>query len=151
MDSESQELLKQLEEENGSPLLWRTYAFFLVPGKGPGDMAGGLLYIAGNKIIFEDFPPANRTYHLFLRRRKEYTKYKVTAPIETVEKVQEITMGLAQGILRGKISPGEIPKLNLTQRLFKRTMHMVLFRDGSSWLCELYDYQGLKKYIRENI
>lgn len=151
MTSDPQELLRKLERENGAPVSWRTYAFLMVPGGGRSGSIGGLLYIAGERIVFEDFEAERPVYSLFIRRRSEYKKYKISAPISSVRGVTLTSQEYARQVLKGRLLPGDLPALNRIQRFFGRTIHMILFDDGSAWFCEIYDRRGLEQYLKEHL
>ncbi len=151
MTSDSQELLTKLEKENGAPVSWRTYAFLMVPGGNRSGTIGGLLYIAGDRIVFEDFESERTVYSLFIRRRSAYKKYKITALISSIRAVKLTTQRYAGQVLRGKLLPSDLPELNRLQRLFGRTIHMIHFDDDSTWFCEIYDRRGLEQYLKEHV
>jgi len=143
--------LSKLERENGAPVSWKTYAFLMVTGGSRSGTIGGLLYIAGDRIVFEDFEPERTVYSLFIRRRSEYKKYRISAPVNSIRTITLTTERYAGQVLRGRRLPADLPELDLLQRLFGRTIHMILFDDGSTWFCEIYDRRGLEQYLKEHV
>jgi len=149
MTPESDELLKQLEHENGGPILWRTYAFLLTQeGRRIGSL-GGLLYIVGDRLIFEDFE-SQRPYYLVLgARRKTYRKTKLQAPIDSVTSLTPLSRSDAQRVMEGKISLDEVKVPSGIRKFLDRTVHALRFTEGDPWFCELFDPAGLGDFLKK--
>lgn len=155
MNSESEELLRKLEIENGGPILWKTYAFLMTrEGRRIGSL-GGLLYIvggigvdtAGSRLIFEDFE-SQRPYYLVLgARRKTYKKTKLQVPVNSISSLMPLTRGDAQRVIMGKIPLDEVKPPSGLHKFLDRTVHAVLFTNGEPWFCELFDPKGLEEQL----
>lgn len=151
MERDVEDLLKKLELENGAPVRWRTYAFYQVSGKGQKGTIGGLLYIAGNSLIFEDFEPEKSMYSLFSPRKQQYTKFKIEADLDSIQTIRATTPSVALQVLEGKQSARNLPSLTKLQRIFQRTIYMIHFKDDNVWFCEIFDIAGLKNIIKEHV
>lgn len=167
MKSESEELLRNLEIENGASILWKTYAFLITrEGRRTGSL-GGLLYIAGDRernsgelpgggtgntgadgrLIFEDFE-SQRPYYLVLgARRKTYKKTKLQAPIDSITSLIPLTHGDAQRVIEGKLSLSNVSPPAGLRKLLDRTVHAITFTEGEPWFLELFDPKGLQNYL----
>jgi len=151
MESEQEDLLRKLEEENGGPVSWKTYAFFLPPAEKKRTTTGGLLYIVGRRLIFEDFPQERSMYSLFIRKKPEYRKLKVHADLATVAGIEQVSQSQALRVLEGKAAPESLSPAGRLWNFFGKTVHMIRFKDGSAWFCEVFDFKGLKKLIEEEL
>lgn len=147
MDDQSNKLTKQLELENGGPLEWKTYAF-LIAGKDRQILTkGGLLYIVGKTLIFEDFESDRPIYRIISTKHNIYKKTKKTASLDSITALKEISHRDALKILRGKRTLGQVTTPGKFKRFIDRTVHAVQFNDGNVWFCEMYDTKNLEDYL----
>src|SRR6056297_3118654 len=102
MSSESENLLKQLELENGGKIEWKTYAFLISLNNRSVVSKGGLLYIVDGDLIFEDFESDRPIYRVIGTKQKTYQKTKLKAPLASIVNVQIMTRTNALKTLRGK-------------------------------------------------
>src|SRR6056297_1444719 len=150
MTPESNELLEQLERENGGPIKWRTYAFLLNREGSKIDGIGGLLYIVGDRLIFEDFESQRPRYLVLGSRRKTYTKTKLQVSLDSITSFMPLTRGDALRVMEGKIPLEEVKPPTGIRKLLDRTVHVLRFTEGDPWFCELFDPEGLEDFLEDN-
>ncbi len=147
MSSESENLLKQLELENGGKIEWKTYAFLISLNNRSVVSKGGLLYIVDGDLIFEDFESDRPIYRVIGTKQKTYQKTKLKAPLASIVNVQIMTRTNALKTLRGKRNLDELKTPNKLQRFLDRTVHAIRFEDESCWFCEMYTTENLSGYL----
>ena len=147
MSSESDNLLKQLESENGGKILWKTYAFLMSRNERQILTKGGLLYIVDGELIFEDFESDRPIYRVIGTKRKTYQKTKLKAPLTSVVELQPMTRSNALKVLRGRRKLDQVKAPGALQRLIDRTVHAIRFDDDSCWFCEMYNSEELNGYL----
>ena len=147
MSRESDNLLKQLELENGGTIEWRTYAFLMSIKNRSIVSKGGLLYIVNGDLIFEDFESDRPIYRVIGTKQKTYQKTKLKAPLASIVDVQMMTRSNALKALRGKRNLDQINTPNKLQRFLDRTVHAIRFEDESCWFCEMYNTENLSGYL----
>lgn len=148
MDNESNELLKQLEEENQGKLTYKTYALFLGESGNEGAKnLGGLLYVVNNLLIFEDFEKQGGMLQLLVKRKEKYEKTKFSIALESIEHIYAVTRSGAMGAIRFDKNPSDIPRAPGILRILTRTLTQILMRDGQAYYFELIDEKGFKAFI----
>ncbi|MFO7849961.1 MAG: hypothetical protein R6V67_08375 [Spirochaetia bacterium] len=145
---DTETFLADLEEQNGGPLEWRTYAFLLgVSGDNNPRSIGGLLYAVAGKLIFEDFERENALLSL-LGRRKKYEKFKIEAPLASILELRTIAAGDARKVINGKTEAAAPPVLSGARRIIEKQTEEVIFKDGTAWFFEMYDKEGLEHILK---
>ena len=146
-EQDTESFLRTLEEENGGPLEWRTYAFFIGAS---GDLnprsLGGLIYVAAGKIAFEDFERENSLMKL-IGRKKTYEKFKIEAPLSSIEELRSVSASGAKRVILGKDEARGLAIPSGIGKFVSRRTEAVIFRDGSAWFFEMYDREGLRQLL----
>ncbi|MFP4178650.1 MAG: hypothetical protein ACLFNZ_09820 [Spirochaetaceae bacterium] len=149
--SDTETFLAALEEQNGGPLEWRTYAFLLgASGDNNPRSLGGLLYVAADTLIFEDFERENALLGL-LGKRKKYEKCKIEASLSSVAELRSVAAGEARRAINGKCEPNTLPVLSGIRKILEKRTEAVIFKDGTAWFFEMYDTEGLKKILKAEL
>lgn len=151
MSTESDNLLRKLELENGGKIIWKTYAFLMSRNERQVVQKGGLLYIVDANLIFEDFESDRPIYRVIGTKRKAYAKTKLKAPLTSVVALQAMTRSNALKVLRGKRNLDQIKPPGKFQRMLDRTVHAICFEDGSCWFCEMYNSEDLNGHLARYI
>ena len=147
MSTESDNLLKQLELENGGKIKWKTYAFLMARNDRTIVTKGGLLYIVDGVLIFEDFESDRPIYRVIGTKRNAYQKTKLKAQLSSVVEVKPMTRTNALKVLRGTRTLEQVKPPRKLQLLIDRTVHAIRFDDESYWFCEMYDPTNLNGYV----
>lgn len=147
MNSETTDFLKRLELENKGTLEWKTYAFLLQEHNSRIITKGGLLYIVGNSLIFEDFASERPINRLIGSSRNTYKKTKLSAALDTVTALQPVARRDAVRVLQGKRSIEQLKSPHKLQRLIDRTVYAVHFADEGVWFCEMFDTGNLDSFL----
>lgn len=141
--------LRSLEEQNGGPLEWKSYAFYMGAS---GDEApvslGGLIYAVAGKLIFEDFERENPLTKLFGKKR-EYHKFKIEASLSSVRELRAVSASDAKQTIRGKVKADTLSHLSGMRKLLQKRTEAIIFSDGSAWFFEMYEADGLKKLLED--
>ncbi len=146
MDAES--FLRSLENQNGGPLEWKTYAFYLgAAGEGNPRSLGGLMYVVAGRIFFEDFERENSLLKLFGRRQK-YEKFKIEAPLASLKECRSVSAFDARRVINGKLAAEQVSPLGSVQKIIHKRTEELLFDDGSAWFLEMYDRGGLDELMK---
>jgi len=147
MSNETTDFLRRLELENEGTLEWKTYAFLLQEHNSRIITKGGLLYIVGGKLIFEDFASERPINRLIGSSRNTYRKTKLYAALDSITALQPVARRDAVRVLQGKRSIQQLKSPHKFQRLIDRTVYAVHFDDGSVWFCEMYDTGNLDSFL----
>ena len=147
MSSDTTDFLKRLELENEGALEWKTYAFLLQEQNSRIITKGGLLYIVGRNLIFEDFASERPINRLIGSSRNTYKKTKLHAALDSVTALQPVARRDAVRVLQGKRSIEQLNSPHKLQRLIDRTVYAVHFADKRVWFCEMYDTSNLDRFL----
>ncbi|HKK66475.1 MAG TPA: hypothetical protein VJ967_11540 [Clostridia bacterium] len=147
MSSETTDFLKRLELENGGTLEWKTYAFLLQQQNSRIITKGGLLYIVGNNLVFEDFASERPINRLIGSSHKTYKKTKLHAALDSVTALQPVARRDAVRVLQGKRSIEQVKSPHKLQRFIDRTVYAIHFADKSVWFCEMYETGNLDSFL----
>ncbi|MDZ7795018.1 MAG: hypothetical protein U5P10_15390 [Spirochaetia bacterium] len=128
-------------------LEWKTYAFLLQQHNGRIMTKGGLLYIVGSNLIFEDFASERPINRLIGSSRSTYKKTKLYAALDSVTALQPVARRDAVRVLQGKRSIEQVKSPHKLQRLIDRTVYAIHFADKSAWFCEMYDTGNLDSFL----
>ena len=141
--------LRSLEEQNGGPLEWKTYAFFIgTAGDRNPRSLGGLIYAVAGKIVFEDFERENTLFKLF-GKKKKYEKFKIEAPLSSIREMRSISASDAKRVVNGKTEAANLEPLSGLRRVLSKRTEALIFDDGSAWFFEMYDYNGLRALLKQ--
>jgi hypothetical protein len=141
--------LRSLEEQNGGPLEWKTYAFYIgASGDRSPRSLGGLIYAVAGKIIFEDFERENTLFKLFGRKRK-YEKFKIEAPLDSIRELRSISASDAKRVVNGKTDASKPEPLSGLRKILSKRTEALIFDDGSAWFFEMYDHNGLRALLEK--
>jgi hypothetical protein len=147
MSTESDNLLRQLEIENGGEIKWKTYAFLMSRNDRTIITKGGLLYIVDGVLIFEDFESDRPIYRIIGTKRNAYQKTKLKAQLNSIVELKPMTRSNALKVLRGTRNLDRVKPPRKLQQLIDRTVHAIRFDDESIWFCEMYDTENLNGYL----
>ncbi len=147
MDSETNNFLRQLEEENGGKLTFRTYALYLgFSGEGVKNL-GGLFYSVNGRLIFEDFEKEGGLLGLLVKRKNAYKKTKFSFPIEEITDVYTVTRSAALRSIQGGRLPSDIPPASKILKILSRTVTQIRLKDGKAYYFEMIDEKPFKLFI----
>ena len=147
MDNESNILLHKLEEENNGKIIFKTYALY--PGKSgkKSPNLGGLLYVVGDLLIFEDFERQGGMMQLLVKRKEKYEKTKFSFKLSDISRVYSVTRSAAVKAVKYHADPGTIQPASPVTRFLQRTISQLLMEDGSAYYFELFDEKNFKLLI----
>lgn len=147
MDSETNNILRQLEEENGGKLNFKTYALYLgFSGEGAKNL-GGLLYSVNGRMIFEDFEKEGGLLGLLVKRKDTYKKTKFSFPIEEITDVYTVTRSAALRSIQDGRLPSDIPPASKILKILSRTVTQIRLKDGQAYYFEMIDEKPFKLFI----
>ncbi len=148
MDANS--FLRSLEEQNGGPLEWKTYAFFIgASGDQHTRSLGGLIYAVSGKVVFEDFERENTLFKLF-GKKNTYEKFKIEAPLSSIRELRSISASDAKRVVNSKAEASELEPLAGLRKVLSKRTEALIFEDGSAWFFEMYDHDGLRAILEHN-
>lgn len=151
MDSEIDELLEKMEEENGGKIEFKTYCRLVGFSDGTPLDTGGLLYIVAHKIVFEDFEKQPGLLDMFGRGKKQkYQKFKTYRLVDEVAGFRCVKAGDVARVLKQKADPARIPEATGISKMFAQILTEMRFKDGSCWYMELLSDKELKDYMKEH-
>ena len=147
MDEETYSLLRQLEDENGGKLIFKTYSLYLgKSGEGVNNL-GGLLYAVNNRIIFEDFEKQGGMLQLLVKRQEKYEKTKFSFPVSDVSSVYTITRKNALKAVASDRNPSDIAPVPPYMKILFRTITQIRLKDGSAYYFELIDEKSFRDFV----
>jgi len=151
MDEESNKLLAKMELENGGKLEYRTYAQFLgKSGEGTKNL-GGLLFIVGDRLIFEDFERQSSTIMLLFHKKKEYVKLKFQISTDEIERVNLVNLSQGLKVVKYNKDPKNLTEISAIRRLIFRNVTQILLKNGSAFYFEIFDSKGFNSFISDRV
>lgn len=148
MDNETNNLLKQLEDENGGKLVYKTYALFLgISGEGAKNL-GGLFYIVNGRLIFEDFEKQGGLLQMFVKREEKYEKTKFSFPVDDIAAVHSVVRSSALKAVRGTRAPDKTIPASGLRKFLNRTITQIFLNNGKAYYFELIDEKAFREFIK---
>ncbi len=149
MDSEVNNFLRQLEEENGGKVTFRTYALYLgFSGEGVKNL-GGLFYMVDDRVIFEDFEKEGGLLGLLVKRKSNYEKTKFSFPAGDIDNIFTVKRSSAVKSVQGRIEPSRIQPASGFAKIIRRSVTQILLEDGRAYYFELLDEKAFKDFINK--
>ncbi|WP_020611585.1 hypothetical protein [Sediminispirochaeta bajacaliforniensis] len=150
MNDDTDKMLRELEEQNGGKIRYKTYALFLGKSGGGEQDLGGLFYGIEDRLIFEDFErPPNMLLALFNTKKPEYTKYKVEFSPSEITGVRAVVMGQVKAAVTGRIPPERVAESTGLRKMLGRSAVEIRLNDGKAFYFELFDIKGFIRHMKE--
>lgn len=148
MSEDAQQFIRELEEQNGGPILYKTYALLLGrSGRGKQEL-GGLLYRVADRLIFEDFEKQQNSIMALINTKKpKYEKFKVEFPAGQIRGARQVMLDKAQKVVSGRITPEAVPEAGGFTALLGRKAVELSLSEGGSLYFELFDNKGFFETI----
>ncbi|ADK80604.1 hypothetical protein [Sediminispirochaeta smaragdinae] len=150
MNDDTDKVLRELEEQNGGKIRYKTYALFLGKNGGGERDLGGLLYGIEDRLIFEDFErQPNMLLALFNSKKEEYTKYKVEFSSSDITGFRAVVLGQVKAVVNGRISPERVAESTGLRKMLGRSAVEICLEDGRAFYFELFDIKGFTQHMKE--
>jgi hypothetical protein len=152
--TEANALLKQLEEENGGMITFRTFCRLYGFSDGRFTDLGGLLYtVDTGKIIFEDFEKENNTLAaLFTKRTKvPYEKFKITQDVSIIEGLRYVSLAAVKRHLGEDRDVTGIRELTGFKKILFKPILELQFSNTHSWFIEVLEDKAFMKHIQNEV
>lgn len=147
-DAKIEQFWKEKEETLGGKVLHQTYATFLGDaGAESFNGRGGLLYVVGNRIYFEDFEKFNAMMALFNRTDDKYAKTEFSMLLEDVKAVQRVSEKDAKSCIMGILKEDALPSLTKFKSLFYKGYWEIEVKDRPAMFFEIMDDTKLFELI----
>lgn len=150
MSEESEQLLRELEQQNGGTISFKTYAVFIGRSGTGLENLGGLLYTIEDRLIFEDFEKQHNSLSMLLGKKKEaYEKFKIEFPVGQIMKLRELALPKAQRIAEGRLKAEKCPPIGPWSRYLSRIAVELQLSGGDALYFELFDPKGFFSHITQ--
>jgi hypothetical protein len=152
--TEANAFLKQLEEENGGNITFRTFCRLYGFSDGRSTDLGGLLYtVDTGKIIFEDFEKENNGIAaLFTRRTKvPYEKFKITQDVNTIEHLRYVSQAAVKRQLGEHKEVTVIRELSGFRKILFKPILELSFSNTHSWFIEVLEDKAFMNHIQNEV
>ena len=150
MDQETEDLLKKMEQENGGPIVYKTYCRMVGFSDGTVLNVGGLLYVVNGKLIFEDFEKQPGLMDFLSRSKKKYEKFKTYRLLDDIKEVKKIRASYARRVMDGKVDGSNIPPISGIEKLFSQSLIELSFSEQPNWYIELLEDKEFMAFIKES-
>jgi hypothetical protein len=150
--SEKQEAdvyLRELEQENGGKVTYRTYCRLFGFSDGRDLDLGGLLYIIDDmRIIFEDFERENNTIaSLISRPKKPYEKFKITRQVSQITNARYVSAAAVKRQLGNDTGVSGLRELTGWRKILFKPVIELTFDDTDSWYIELLSDKAFFEHV----
>jgi hypothetical protein len=148
MSDDAAQFLKELEEQNGGEILYKTYALLIGrSGRGVQDI-GGLLYRVGERLIFEDFERQQNSIMALINTKKpKYEKFKVEFPAGQLDGARLVMLDKARKVVTGQLEKAKIAEAGGLSALLGRKAVELSLNGGDALYFELFDNKGFFETI----
>ena len=147
-DNQIEKFWKEKEEALGGKVLFQTYVTYVgEAGSGLINGRGGLFYIVGDCLYFEDFEKHNALMALFNRKDSSYEKTEFSLPLEDIRSVQRVAEKDARACVGGIIDENSLPSLGKLRSLFTRGYWRLSVHEKASLFFEIMDDTALFRYL----
>ncbi len=148
MNDESEKLIRELEEQNGGKIRYKTYALYIGRSGEGGREVGGLLYGIDDRLIFEDFErQQNSMLQLISTKKPEYEKFKLIIPTGQILSIRSVILNHAKAAISGRIQPAKVAEATGLRRMFGRNAVELQLSGGGALYLELFDVKGFTGYM----
>jgi hypothetical protein len=143
-DSEVSEFWGEIEKEHNAKVVFRTFAILLGKSSEVFQDLRGLLYIVGDKIVFEDFEKTDRFLEFLVRKKKEkkYEKFKISFSIDEIINIKEVSNQTARRCIDGSLRHSETKTVRSRHRFFSRSICQIQLIADYSLFFDLLDLSG---------
>ena len=149
MDEESKDFLAQLEEENGGKLEFRTYAQYLGKGNGEVKNLGGLFYVVGDRLIYEDFERQNSSLQIFFKKKRKYEKLKFSINHSDISSIYLVNHSAATNAVKFSPSKGGLPEVTGIKKIVLRNLSQILLKDGKTYYFEIFNLKEFNAFFAD--
>jgi hypothetical protein len=139
--NEASEFWDSVEKENRATVDFKTYGVFLGKSQDKRLHIPGILYIIGDKFIFENFEKPGSPLRLFTTKEK-FEKTKISVALDEVVEVKEVTNGTARACIGGYVNHSQTNPIRGYQRFFSRGVCQVRTGSDGSLFFDLMDSKG---------
>ncbi len=146
-NQEQEAVLRRIEEARGGPIAFKTFAFYLGNSAGRAGERGGLLYIVGTDLYFEDFEK-NGGLSQYFRKKTQYEKLCFSIPVRSIERIQVTTERQARRCIRKIIVPADIMEGPFLLKWFSRKVYMIERTGGPAEFFDILDDSALLGFLR---
>ncbi len=130
----------------GGDLRFRSFARLLGSTEREERELSGLLYLAGETLVFEDFEKESALMGLIVKTtKKKYEKTIYEIPAADIAGVKPVTQSTAKRKLSG--APGETPVITSLAAFFGRPIQELTLTTGERLYFEVLDKRSLKEML----
>ena len=148
MNSEVQKFWSEKESSLGGKVEFNTYAALIGEcGSGKMNGRGGLCYIIGDRVYFEDFEKNNALMAMFNRKDTDYEKTLISFQLSDVTGMKKITEKWGKASISEGIDSTRIPELKGLKALFTRGYWLIELKDRPALVMEIMDDDGLRSFL----
>jgi hypothetical protein len=132
-----EEFWKQTAEKRGAEIKYYTFAIYLGRSKETLLDLGGLLYLAGDTLWFEDFEKQSslfgfQTSGKLFGAKKPYVKTEFSVPRADIVSAKVISKKAAMSCVMGWMEPANAPVITRWGDLFSRPAVQIGLREGKA-------------------
>jgi hypothetical protein len=146
-NQEQEAVLRQIEEACGGPIAFKTFAFYLGNSAGRAGERGGLIYIVGDDLYFEDFEKTGGLSQFF-RKKTAYEKLRFSIPVRSIDRIQVTTERSARRCIRRITSPADIKEPPFWLLWFSRKVYMIERAGGPAEFFDILDDAAFLAFLR---
>ena len=147
MDKQTEAFWNERSKTYGGEIRFRSFVRLLgSSGDGLRNLLG-LLYLIGDRLIFEDFEKENGLLGLFMKKSKEkFEKTLIEIPIEKVRSIKKVSQRGAQRKLAGDPQPTKALSKFLAPLLM--VVHEIILDDGTYFYFEIMTQTPLEDALK---
>ena len=139
---------KEKEEALGGKILFQTYATLIgEAGSNNINGRGGLFFIVGDRLYFEDFEKQNALMALFNRKDDDYEKTEYSFLLSDVTAVQQVSEKDSRDCVRGLLDEDSLKSLSKLKTIFTRGFWRICLKDRPSLFFDIMDDKALFEYL----
>ncbi len=147
-NDEVKKFWSEKEASLGGKVLFNTYAALVGEcGSGKPNGRGGLCYIVGDRIYFEDFEKHNALMAILNRKDTGYEKTVISFLISDVIGMRKVSEKWGRASIAEGFAWDRIPELKGLSALFVRGYWLIELKDRPALIMEIMDDEGLRKFL----
>ena len=146
-DNETEEFWTEREQQYGGEIRFRSFARLLGSTLREERELSGLLFLAGETLVFEDFEKESALMGFIMKTsKKKYEKTVYEIPFDDISRVKPVTQGAAKRKLSGV--PGETEEISSLAAFFGRPVQEVILSSEERLYFEVLDKRSLKELLQ---
>lgn len=150
MNEEAIKFIKDLEEQLGDKISWRTFATWYATTEGTIREYGVFLCRVGDSFYFEDFDrvPTLLGIPLNSKKREKYEKYSRLIPVSEVKSCTRVSKKMAEQQARSQADK-PLSEAGRMSKLMSPQVTQLVLESGECLYFELIDHKEIIKEINK--